>query len=246
MEHRHTRYLELLQTAPIPRADWRKGEVEHVPEPERFLALEARLIERYRHVGKPEGFGYVGLIHEDEWYVIVRDPVLFPSGTGRQPLEGAHIRVLYRGDAFGQQSLFVLARLPDKKLLLNLSYRRPAGCWKLEGMGRITREGETLDSALKRCVSLETGAQILNVTPLGSAAFDRGLIGPTVPLFLVDIDTPGSTHTDPTITGHMIMSPDELDRAFLEGVCVLSGRAYVCNDAPTMAALYQARLRGLV
>lgn len=246
MEHRHVRYLELLELVPIPRGDWRVGEIEHVREPERFLALEGRLIERYRRAGRSESFGHVGLIHEDEWYVVVRDPVLYPPRSGTEPLEAAHIRVMYRGDALGEHSLFALARLPDKRFLLNLTYRRPAGCWKLEGMGRITREGETQDEALKRCIKDETGAEIIHATPLGRAALDRGLIGPSVPLFLVDISEPSGIHTDPTVAGHMALHEQELNRAFMSGEFVYGGRTYTCNDAPTMAALFQARLRGFI
>ena len=68
MEDRHTRYLELLTLAPIPRGDWRQGEIEHVPEPERFIPLEERLMERYRTRGMPEQFGHVGVMHEAEWF----------------------------------------------------------------------------------------------------------------------------------------------------------------------------------
>lgn len=246
MEERHRRYLELLETDPIPRGDWRKGEIEHVPEPSRFVGLEMRLIERYRRSRKPECFGHVGLIHEDEWYVVVRDPILLPPRVGQRPIEGAHIRVIYRGDSVGEQSLFVLARLPDKRFLLNLSFRRPAGCWKLEGMGRITRQGETLESALRNCIRDEAGAEIIDVTPLGKAAFDRGLIGPAVPLFLVDVGEPSEVYDDPTVAGHVALGREELERAMLTGEYLYGGRTYVCNDAPTMAALYQARLRGLI
>lgn len=246
MEHRHTRYLELLAAAPIPRGDWRQGEIEHVPEPERFIPLEERLMERYRSRGMPEQFGCVGVMHEDEWFVIFRHPVLYPPKQGDVPIDAGHISAVYRGESLGQRSLFLLLLLPDGRLLLNLTYRRPSGTWKLEGQGRITRIGETLDTALSACVEVETGAVICSVTPLGFIASDRGLVGPPVPLFLVGITKPMKPIADPTIAAQIHLSPVELDQAFLKGSFTHEGRTYVCDDSYTAFALYQARLRGLI
>ncbi len=79
---RHARYLELLKTMSVHKGDWRVGEIELVTDPERFVELEERLIKKWGAKGFPECFGHVGVLHEDAWFVVVRDPVLFPPRGG--------------------------------------------------------------------------------------------------------------------------------------------------------------------
>ncbi len=168
------------------------------------------------------------------------------AGGSQEPIEGSYIRVVYRGDAKGVRSLFALLRLPDGKFLLNLAYRRPSGQWKLEGAGTITQEGESEGQALQRLVTDEAGSQILHVVPLGRMIPERGLVGTTVPIYLVDIAEPSNRINDPTVAGHVRFSSEEIDQAFLDGVWSSDERSYICDDSFTAYAMYMARLRKLI
>ncbi len=243
---RHRLYVDLLRSMPVERGDWRRGEIELVTEPERFIAHEQRLMARARTKGQPEGFGHVGVMYENPWFICVMDPVLFPPKKGDVPIEGSYIRMIYRGNSNGQNSLAIIPLLPDGRLLLNLCYRRPSGQWKLELAGTITLAGEILDSAMRRCVVEELGSKIIEVLPLGDMAPERGLVGAHVPLFLVKIEEPSAAHSDFTVDGHVRLTVAELERAYLEGFLKIEDRSYICNDSYTGFALLQAKLRGLL
>ncbi|WP_265558732.1 NUDIX hydrolase [Streptomyces hygroscopicus] len=172
--------------------------------------------------------GPVGLLYEDPWIRLVRDPVRFPGGR-----IGAYQRIIPATASEGAAILPVL----DGKVVMLDHYRHALRSWTLEiprGFG--TNGLDPQANALKE-LQEELSATVTSFTSLGAVHPDTGLQATRVRLYYAQLTAIGSLETEAGIRGTVLLTPAELDQHILDGRV---------TDGFTLAALAQARIRGLV
>ncbi len=237
-----------------PWGDCRQGEIQIATNP--IEAQKCLLAARHRlsrQAGlSPEQiltWSRIGVVFEDQYIMIVRDPVLFPpqGGVG-EPGRGTYIRVLYRNSLKGNLGIFALVVDEEGKLILNRCFRHACRRWTLEGQGTIARDGETREQSLERCIRNEV-ARSIKETRLITDHFvsDRGLIGQDVPMYLVRVGQGGGELADQTVAGHVVLGVREYQEALRRGDCLeVAGIPHYLIDSYTMGAVQLATLRGLI
>ncbi|MGW0885698.1 NUDIX hydrolase [Streptomyces sp. NPDC002671] len=162
--------------------------MDHTPE-----AAYANLRNTHPHWFRtPQGDGAISImhptishgrvIHRDQWWTLLQDPVVFPDGQ-----EGRYLRML------SPQSEPGVAVLPvvDTDVVLIEQFRHATRTWHLE----IPRGGGATALADEENVAKEIreeiGARVGEVTALGVVHPDTGILGQAVRLFAARIDTVG-------------------------------------------------------
>ena len=172
-------YLQRLAGRAMYRGDHTAGEIEIVGEPK---AVDAILEERRRMLdtqGFPGVEDKLGVIVEDEYVVVVRDPVRFPSGK-----LGTYLRVIERPALDGAAGVVVLPVRGDKVFLREV-FRHATRRWELELPRGFRKPGVTLAQDVEREISEELGLAIEETIPLGTVAPNTGLFAGTAETFLV-------------------------------------------------------------
>lgn len=150
-----------------PYGDVSKKEIE--------IILDSKKIEEVeRQTGRK-----VGVIHQDKYWVLLNDPVRFPSGKN-----GIYSRLLWRKSLFGKRGVAVLIQTPDGKFAINCNYRHATRSWEYEIPRGGVEEGESLQDAAKREVKEETGYPISDLKLLGELANDSGMTNALTSVFL--------------------------------------------------------------
>lgn len=247
---RHSRYLEIIRQMRERTGNVECGETEIVTDSKKIEKMEQTFIERGRLLGIPEQYSYLGLIWENPWYVVLNEPVLFPSPRGRQgdPIPGSYMRILFKGDLAGQKSVFMLVMTEDGQIILNITYRSTVRDWAVEGPGTATKEGETHEQAILRCAREKIGRKLITIQslgPPGGVISERGIMGTAVPVYLVTVSNEeGEKPSDLNFRNHVILKPCEVMDGFRRGYIYCDGRRCVCQDSYTSYALFLALLEG--
>ena len=179
-------YLNLMRNddglSKAPLGSWRKGEIEIVLNPDQIKKVEnqtkLRLISRGATETEAEKWSSVGIVAEDNYWMWIRDAVIFPSGV-----YGTYDRLLWKSGMDGIPGVAVLPILANKKIVVNLNYRHATRSWEIELPRGQKKEGETLEQAALRELKEETGYQLTKCTLLGTTAPDSGALMSLTPLF---------------------------------------------------------------
>ncbi|MFJ5549992.1 NUDIX hydrolase [Streptomyces sp. NPDC093225] len=169
-----------------------------------------------------------GVLWEDQYLLLVRDPVRFPDGR-----EGTYLRGI---GATGEPGCVVLPMLPGGRVVLIEHFRHATRSWHWEvprGMGTAGL-GDRANAAKE--LGEEIGAKVLSLTPLGDVHPDSGMTADRVRLFAALVDGVGELETGEGIRAARTMTFAEAE------ALVASGEL---SDGFTLAALYRARLAGL-
>ena len=186
---------------------------------------EARLL---AGAGQPTEWARTGVVYEDQYVLLVRDAVRFPSGR-----LGTYIRAVAPDDSPGVAVLPLLAG----DVVLIEHFRHATRQWHLEiprGFGEP--EHDAASNARKE-LREEIGAEATELVALGSLHPDTGFSADRVELFLARLDALGSVDGEEAIARARIISP-----AAVRGL-IRSGEL---TDSFTIAAYLQAHLRGLL
>lgn len=239
------RYLEWLERDTRPRGDARKGEIEIVAEREAIMRHEEVLLRQALAAGKQAEVAKIGIMYEDAYVWLVRDPVLFPPRSpGEEPARGTYIRVVYKNALSGNPGIFLLVIDERGRLMLNRAFRHSVRKWTLEGQGTIARPGETVHQSITRCVRDEIGLPVKTFCPLTKSFVpERGLLGDEVPMYVVVVEgSPEGKVRDRTIAGHVLLSIDDYLQALARGTMVVDGIPHHLHDGYTMSAVLLASL----
>lgn len=227
-------YLARLPAHLRTPGDCGKGEIEIVTDPESLQKIReqgddvARAGAPGSNHGSGSGREEIGIVFEDEYLLLVRDPVRFPSGQ-----LGTYLRVVERAGLTG--SLGVVA-LPERNgaILLRENFRHANRRWELEAP-RGTREPQhTVEETLELEIAQELGLPILSRHHLGVIAANSGMLAGDTDLFLVRVgDEPENDAPEPT---------EALGRIVELTVPELVGRiaAGEIRDAYTLSAVLRA------
>lgn len=234
---RHVRYLEIVRKMGQPLGDPSRGETKIIIDPKKIVEMEKSLQKSYQKKGLPREFGLLGVVFENPWYVFMNEPVYFGSTPG------SYVRVLYKGDISGERSIFCLPTTRKGDFILTVSYRTTVRAWVIEAPGTATKEYESHSDALKRCVLEKLGFEkIIEFEMLYEQGIisERGLIGTSVPIYLVTLDERAVTvePIDLNVNQVVTISPKKLEQGFLDGYIEIDGRNCLCRDAYTAFSLF--------
>jgi ADP-ribose pyrophosphatase len=190
-----SRYLERLPPALRERGESSNGEIEIVTEPEllqRIIALRAHG-SGATAVESTEPDGDLGIVFEDEYLLVVRDPVRFPSNE-----LGTYIRVIERANLSG--SLGVVA-LPERggRILLREIFRHANRRWELEAPRGMREAQHSIEETLELEIAQELGLPILSAHPLGSIAANSGILSGDTEMFFIRVGK-GDEISQPELT----------------------------------------------
>lgn len=170
----------------------------------------------------------VGVVFEDQYLVIVRDPVRFPDGT-----LGTYIRMLPKGNPG-------VAILPvhTRRILVLRHYRHATGAWHWEIPRGFALTDSSSEMDARRELAEETGATATVIHSLGKVHPDTGLTASCVELFYAQVDELCGT-CDPAegIGSVEALTISEFERRIAEEII---------TDGFTIAAFIRARLRGFL
>lgn len=121
----------------------------------------------------------LGVVYEDEYILVIRDPVQFPSGK-----LGTYVRILWQNAPDGVGGVVVLGHVQGR-LLLRRMFRHATRRWELEAP-RGGSESQTPDRAVLKESAEEVGLPVLAVERLGEIAVDSGLLGSTAIVYWVE------------------------------------------------------------
>ena len=247
-------YLNLMQQhaqALGPLGSWKKGEIEIILNLEKIQTIEKqtklRLIAKGISEILAEKWSSVGIVAEDNYWIWVRDAVIFPSGV-----YGTYDRMLWKSNLDGVCGVAILPVLTNKKVVVNLNYRHATRSWEIELPRGQRKMGETEEATAKRELREETGYLLEKTTCMGRIAPDSGVQASLVPVFFAEVSHSGETNKEfsEAISENPAFSKQELKEGFSKGYIevMLHGQMVKasCRDPFLAYALFQAEVKGLL
>lgn len=190
-------YLDFLKERALIGhfADKKKGEIEIVSDFDEILHIQAlqkkRLLKRGYCLKEAYDSSRVGIVFQDQYWICIRDAVIFPSGS-----RGTYNRLLWKSALDGCVGVAVLPITSDGKVMLNLNYRHATRSWELELPRGIRKHGETPQQAALRELREETGLKVKSFEMLGNVAPDTGSLASVIPVFYGIVISAGQNSPD--------------------------------------------------
>jgi ADP-ribose pyrophosphatase len=249
-----SQYLELVKQHPEtfgPMGKWQHGEIEITLNPEQIQKIENQTRLRMIAKGIPEAdaqkWSSVGIVAEDNYWIWVRDAVVFPSGV-----YGTYDRLMWKSGMTGYPGVAILPLLPAKKIIVNVNYRHATRSWEIELPRGQKKEGEPIEKAAIRELKEETGYQIAKCTHLGNMAPDTGTLMTVIPIYCGEVSHSGETAKEysEAIVQNPALTKEELKQGFSRGYIELPIKGEIikvnCRDPFLAYALLQAEIKGLL
>lgn len=225
-------YLEVLEKLGLPLGDHKKGEIEIVTEPDQIEKVETTQKTRLIQKGFPEKeagqFSKVGVVAQDQYWIWIRDAVLFPGG-----IPGTYDRLLWKSSLDSPYpGVAILPVLPDGKIVLNLNYRHATRSWELEIPRGLIKPGEDPKAAALREMKEETGLSSEKLEFLGEMAPDSGALGSIVPIYIAYGSQEGLADIEysEAIAGKKIYSLEEIKQGFIQGYLLIDKEKIPLRD----------------
>ena|SRR5215207_8509966 len=221
-------YVRLMRERPELFADGGDGAFALLLDPASVAAAEAAEAARLTNGGQPGERARTGVVYEDEYLMLVRDAVRFPSGR-----LGTYVRVVPTEVTPGVAVLPVL----DEEVVLLRHFRHATRTWHWEiprGFGSAGNDGA---ANARKELAEELGADATELTYLGPFHPNTGVSSETVELFLARVDQIGTLERDEGIAEVRTLST-----AAVRGL-IVTGEL---TDSFTIAAYLRAHLRGLL
>ncbi|MBC7771814.1 MAG: NUDIX hydrolase [Pyrinomonadaceae bacterium] len=223
------RYRQLQQEHPsiMQRTD----ENISILSEERWSEAERAAAARLQKQGYSKQWGLVGVVAEDQYVILLRDPVRFSDGT-----VGTYIRVLQK--PLTHQGAVVPLIIDDKFLLVE-HYRHATGRWHWEFVrGWADATDVSVEATAAREASEEVGFEPSQMQFLGFGYPDGGLLGSRVGFVAGRLPANAAPSLDQKegIRKHRLVDNTEFLRMIREGEI---------DDDFTLAAYARLVARGL-
>jgi ADP-ribose pyrophosphatase len=247
-------YFDLIREFPEsfgPLGKWQQGEIEITLNPELIRKIENQT--RHRMILKgvqeidAEEWSSVGVVAEDNYWIWVRDAVIFPSGV-----YGTYDRLMWKTGLSGVPGVAILPLLSSKKIIVNINYRHATRSWEIELPRGQKKDGEPIEKAAARELKEETGYHIAKCILLGILLPDSGTLMSQVPVVCGEVIHSGENHKEysEAIVQNPAFSKDELKQGFSRGYIEIPIKGELvkvnCRDPFLSYALLQAEMKGLL
>ncbi len=212
-------YLKRLPETLAHRGDSRAGEIEIAASP-----VEPA----------DQGGAATGILFEDKYILVVRDPVRFPSGQ-----HGTYVRIVEKAALHGTAGVVALCHW-DERIFFLRNFRHATRTWEVECVRGFCEPGVPPKDMVQREIHEELGAQAKTISWLGDMHSNSGLLAGTVKLYWVDLAAPPATRTaevSEAISGTLEVPIAFLDRFLIETPV---------RDGFSLSAIALARARGLL
>ena len=227
-------YLPLLPPEARRSGSARLGEIEIVADEGTARVIVERRRESLGLPPGPEWKDDVGVVFADEYVMVIRDPVRFPSGAS-----GTYLRIFERGGLTGPTGAVVVPAR-DQHVFLRRVYRHAIRAWELECPRGYRAEQEPIENTVRRELAEEFGLHAMRIERLGEVFPNTGLLASTVESFFVEIEEAEAfTPPEPLeALGEVVIVP-------FGSLRDLIARGEV-RDGISLAALYQAEAAGFL
>lgn len=222
------RYLALMRERPDLFVNPPDAPITIVLDEEGMRAVETHMAERLAAKGLPREWAQVGIAHEDQYLMLLRDAVRFPDGS-----PGTYIRTV--APAGGAPGVIVLPVYEGNVLLLR-HFRHGPRSWLLECPRGFGEPGFSSAENARRELGEEIAGVVQRLVPLGPLHIDGGG-GQVDELFYAELDDYGAHDQMEGIAEVMAVPMAELDRMIAEAEI---------TDGYTLAAYARAKARGLL
>jgi ADP-ribose pyrophosphatase len=166
-------------------ADHNKGVIEIVTDFSKILKIERSqkelLLKKGYNEKEAEDSSRVGVIHQDFYWIWIRDAVIFPTGD-----VGTYNRIIWNSELQGAGLVSILP-VHEGKIGLILNYRHATRSWEMELPRGMKEEKETIPQACVRLVKEEAGMVLKSQEFLGSVAPDSSVLSSIVPVYLGNV-----------------------------------------------------------
>ncbi len=253
-EHKLKQYLDFLASHKYSLespGSYRNGEIEIVKDEKLIKEIEelmmARLLKEGYTKERAEEASRIGILQEDQYWLWVRDGVIFPTGA-----KGTYNRIIWKREITDEvPRVAVLPVLPNGKIVLNLNYRHALRKWVLEIPRGYKRAYEPNEEAVKRQLKEETGYGVIKLAQLGNVSPDSGSLSASMPVYYALLGQRELSNQDYTeaILRLEEFSLDEIKKILADGSVSLEVNkkiepVFVC-DAYLAYAILQAEMKGL-
>ena len=247
-------YLDLIKAKQDilgPLGKWQNAEIEIILNPEQIQKIQnqtrLRLISQGYREEEAERWSSVGVVAEDNYWIWIRDPVIFPSGV-----YGTYDRLMLRSGLEGVPGVAILPLLSTKKVVVNVHYRHATRNWEIEIPRGHSKEGETPEKTAARELKEETGYRMSKCTYLGTVAPDTGILIAQIPVYCAEVSHSGESAKEfsEAIIQNPAFSKEELKQGFCRGYIEVMIKGEMvkvnCRDPFLTYALLQAEMKGLL
>jgi ADP-ribose pyrophosphatase len=248
------RYFDLIQEFPEsfgPLGKWQQGEIEVILNPELIRKIEnqtrLRMISKGIQEADAGKWSTVGIVAEDNYWIWVRDAVIFPSGV-----YGTYDRLMWKSGLNGVCGVTILPLLSTKKIVVNVNYRHATRSWEIELPRGQKKKGEAIEKAAARELKEETGYRISKCTYLGTIIPDSGTLMSQVPVLCGEVVHSGESTKkySEAIAHNPAFTKEELKQGFSRGYIEIPIKDELvkvnCRDPNLAYALLQAEMKGLL
>ena len=227
-------YLKRLPENACYEGDYKKGEIELVGSDKLIEKIIEGRRRKLKKIKLPDTSKEIGIVFEDEYILIVRDPVIFPSGS-----LGTYLRIFERPALDGPVGVVILPVCGDL-IYLRRIFRHATRQWEIECARGYREKGLTPHQAVIQEINEEIGLPIKEIRKIGNICVNSGILAGEVLIYWVEL-YPGN------------VKPNQEDtEAFGDFIIVKSGllfemiRSGVIRDSFTLSALQQAQANNLL
>ncbi len=249
-----SQYLDLVKNKEEifgPLGKWQNSEIEIILNPDQIQKIQnqtrLRLIAQGYNEEEAEKWSSVGVVAEDNYWIWLRDAVIFPSGV-----YGTYDRLMLRSGLEGVPGVAILPILSTKKVIVNVNYRHATRNWEIEIPRGHSKEGETPEKTAARELKEETGYRMSKCSYLGTVAPDTGILITKTPVYCAEVSHSGESNKEfsEAIIQNPAFSKEELKQGFAKGyveIIIKGDMVKVnCRDPFLAYALLQAEMKGLL
>ena len=218
------------------------GEIQIVLDRNEIATIENTVKVRLREKGHSEAeaneFSQVGIIAEDQYWIWVRDAVIFPSGQ-----KGTYNRMLWRSHLDGPPASAVVPIFADGRIGVIVTYRHATRSWQIQLPAGLRNPGESPEVAARRELKEETGCDPKTLEYIGALAPDSGISASLIPVYLGRIEKTALMEPDKSeaIEKMILLTAGELQKAVTNGELdvTIRGKSHKvpCNDPALSYAL---------